>query len=103
MILYLSNGNQGLAEIKNFLEDNYDSDYTLSIYDLLSEESVDIECSFDDIFSCIALIVNMEHDFPEWIGKNELAESFVVGMNFTRGTIKTLALYKYSDGKLEMQ
>ena len=94
-------GQEGLAEIKKFLEENRHEGYTLSLYNILEECAAEIDCSFDEIFQIICYAVDAEHDFPAWIGVNELSESYVVGLNFTRGRIQTPAVYKAENGKLK--
>ncbi len=101
--LKLSNGPKSFDEIKNYLLKNYKKGYTLSLYDMNEEEAAEIECAKEDILSAIMLATDMEHDFPEWIGINELTNSIVVGMNFTRGNLKTSCFYKYNERKFIKQ
>ncbi len=96
----LTYGQEGFSEISKFLYDNYDKNYTLSIFDMMTNRTVELICDFDDMVSCIMYISNVEHDFPEWIGKNELSYSYVVGMNFVKGSLNTPAVYKYQNGCL---
>lgn len=97
--LKLSNGQKSFDDIKEYLSKNYDESYSLSIYDILSERTAEIECKKDDILPAIMLATDMEHDFPEWIGINELTDSIVIGMNFTRGNLKTNCSYLYKERK----
>ncbi len=39
--------------------------------------------------AAIGRAVDLEHDSPSWIGVNELSESYVVGLRFTRGNLET--------------
>ncbi len=96
----LSCGQECFSEIKKFLDDNYNGNYTLSVYDKLTEMTIELVCDFNDMLSCIMHISNIEHDFPEWIGKNELSDSYVIGMEFTRGRLVTPAVYKYQNDTL---
>ncbi len=98
--LKLSNGTKGFNEIEKYLKENKQDNYTLSIYDEMNESTAEIICSFDQMLSVIMLVTDMEHDFPDWIGMNELSDSYVVGMNFTRGNLHTPNVYEYKDGKL---
>lgn len=41
-----------------------------------------------------------QNDFPAWIGVNELSDSYVVGLNFTRGHLHTPSVCKWKGGKL---
>ena len=97
--LKLSNGPKSFDEIKNYLLKNYKKGYTLSLYDMMEEETAEINCTEDNMLSAIILASNMEHDFPEWIGINELKNSIVVGINFTRGNLHTNFTYTYENGK----
>lgn len=98
--LKLTYGNEGFKEISKFLQDNQDEEYTLSIFDIMEQKNIEVICSFDDMLDVIAYVSNVEHDFPAWIGKNELTDSYVVGLNFTRGTLKTPSICEWRDGKL---
>ena len=96
----LTYGNEGFKEIRKFLERNYHQDYTLSIYDTLGQDAVEVICDYDSMVDVIAYVSNAEHDFPEWIGVNDLSESYVVGMSFTRGNIKTSSVYEWREKSL---
>ena len=96
----LTYGNEGFEEIRKFLKDNHNKEYTLSIYDNQEQATIEVICDFDSMVNVIAYVSNVEHDFPEWIAVNELSDSYVVGMNFTRGTLKTPSVYEWKDNKL---
>ncbi len=96
----LTYGNEGFKEIRKFLERNYHQDYTLSIYDTLGQDAVEVICDYDSMVDVIVYVSNAEHDFPEWIGVNDLSESYVVGMSFTRGNIKTSSVYEWREKSL---
>ena len=96
----LTYGQKGLAEIKAFLVENRRPGYTLSFYDILAEQTAEIDCSFEEMFPIICAVVDTEHDYPSWIGMNENTDSYVVGLKFTRGCLETPAIYKAEDGKL---
>lgn len=99
--MQLTYGTEGFKEIQNFLSTNKKEGYTLSLYDMMTQTTADIECTVGEILPIIMQVTNMEKDFPEWIGINELTKSYVVGLNFSRGRLHTLSSYKYIDGKLE--
>jgi hypothetical protein len=99
--LRLTYGIEGFQEIQNFLRENRKEGYTLSLYDMMTQTTAEIECTVGEILPIIMQVTNMEKDFPAWIGINELTESYVVGLNFTRGRLHTLSSYKYIDGNLE--
>lgn len=97
----LTYGEEGFNEIKDFLKKNTYDDYTLSIYDIMSQATMEIQCSIEEMLNIIMFVSEKEHDFPEWIGVNELSDSYVVGMNFTRGFFQVPSIYVAKDGKLE--
>lgn len=96
----LTYGEKGMSEIRSFLNEHKEDDYTLSIYNILEEATMEIMCSFEEMLDVIMWVSSLEHDFPAWIGKNELSDSYVVGMNFTRGNLRTPSVYKWENGKL---
>lgn len=93
-------GHEGYEEIKEFLNKNYHEGYTLSIYNKLDQNTVEVICDFKNMLDVISYVSNVEHDFPEWIGVNELSESYVVGIDFTRGHIKTPSVYEWNNETL---
>ena len=95
----LTYGMEGLKEIRDFLKKNYREDYTLSIFDILEGYALEVVCDFENMLDVIAYVVNLEHDFPAWIGINELSESYVVGLNFTRGHISTMSVYEWKNNR----
>ena len=96
----LKYGNEAFEQIRKFLEENYNKEYTLSIYNNLEQATVEVICDFESMVEVIAYVSNVEHDFPEWIGVNEISESYVVGMNFSRGNLKTPSVYEWKEDKL---
>lgn len=96
----LTYGNEAFEEIKAFLKNYHREGYTLSIFNMAENNAVDVNCKFDEIIDVIVRVSEIEHDFPSWIGINELSDSYVVGMNFTRGIIHTPAIYRYKNGEL---
>lgn len=102
-IVELTYGDECYKEIRKFLNDNYNKDYTLSIFDMLGQTLIEVIADFDSMIDVVAYVINTEHDFPAWIGVNELSDSYVVGMNFTRGNLETSAVYEWKDGKLVMR
>lgn len=48
----------------------------------------------------IMYVTNVEHDFPAWIGVNELSDSYVVGIDFTRGHLHTPLVCEWKEGRL---
>ncbi len=99
--MQLTYGSEGFKEIQEFLKINHNEGYTLSLYDMITQTTAEIECSFNEILPIIMQATNMEKDFPAWIGINDFTKSYVVGLNFSRGRLHTLSSYKYIDGNLE--
>ena len=100
LLKQLTYGNEGIQEISKFLNDNYQEGYSLSIYNILEQDTIEVICDFDSMVDVILYIVNVEHDFPIWIGVNELSDSYVVGLNFTRGRFHTPSVCEWKDGRL---
>lgn len=87
--LELTYGNEGFKEISDFLKDNCHKDYSLSIFDINQSSTIDIECDFVDMVTVISFVSSIEHDFPAWIDIDELSNSYIVGLEFTRGSLSS--------------
>lgn len=98
--IQLTYGNEGFKEIREFLKQNYYKDYSLSIYNNCEQTTVEIICNYEDMLDVIIYVTNVEHDFPAGIGVNELSDSYVVGMDFTRGHLRTPSVCEWEDGRL---
>ena len=96
----LSYGNEGFREIQEFLVQNYHKDYTLSIYNICEQATAEVFCNYENMIDVIMYVENVEHHYPESIGINELSDSYVVGMNFTRGHLHTPSICEWKDGRL---
>ena len=96
----LTYGNGGFNEIRDFLKQHYSKDYTLSIFDTIAQTTIEVICDFDDMVDVIVYVANVEHDFPAWIGINEISESYVVGIAFTRGRLSTPSIRKWKNNTL---
>lgn len=96
----LTYGNEGFNEIRDFLKKHYYKNYTLSIFDTIAQATIEVTCDFDDMVDVIIHVSNVEHDFPAWIGVNELSDSYVVGIAFTRGRLSTPSIRKWENNKL---
>jgi len=91
----------GYSLMSNFISINGHPDYSLSIFDSLTGETIEIECEIDKMPQIVSYIYNLEHATPmSFIGINSLTESYVVGMCLTRGRIG-FGCYKDADGRLE--
>ena len=92
--------NVGFKEIQDFLKQNYHKDYTLSIYNNCEQATVEVICAYEEMLDVIMYVTNVEHDFPAWIWVNELSDSYVVGMDFTRGHLHTPSICEWKEGRL---
>ena len=92
-------GQKSFDEISNYISENYKESYSLSIYDILGEKTVEIECSKEQMIPAIMLATDREHDFPEWMSVTGRTDSIVVGMNVTKGRLETGCSYKYENRK----
>ncbi|MDE7234102.1 MAG: hypothetical protein K2N29_03475 [Ruminiclostridium sp.] len=95
---------ESILLVKKYIEENYHEDYTLCIVDQLTNETLEITnpiCKIiDNITDIISFISSTEHTFVDWVGLNRLSDSYVVGMEFTRGEINIPSTCKYKNGKL---
>lgn len=98
--IQLTYGNQGFKEIHEFLKQNYHKDYTLSLYNSCEKAAAEIICDYEDMLDVIIYVTNVEHDFPSWIGVSEVSDSYVVGIDFTRGYLHTLSTYEWKGDRL---
>lgn len=96
----LTYGNGGFNEIRDFLKQHYSKDYTLSIFDTITQTTIEVIYHFDDMVDVIVYVANVEHDFPAWIGINEISESYVIGIAFTRGRLSTPSIRKWKNNTL---
>lgn len=95
---------ESILLVKKYIEENYHEDYTLSICDQLTGNTLEITNPVSEIFDEITNIINFisstEHTFVDIIAANCLTDSYVICMEFTRGKIDTPSIYKYENGKL---
>lgn len=96
----LTYGNEGFKEIQEFLRQNYHKGYTLSIYNVCEQATIEIICTYEDMLDVIIYVSNVEHNFPAWIVVNELSNSYVVGMDFTQGHLQTPSICEWKDDRL---
>lgn len=91
----------GKTFVQAFIRNNFHEDYSLSIFDTLTENTIEIECDTNLIPQIVAHIYSIEHSSPlSFIGVNSLTNSYVVGMPLTKGHI-CFGFYKFNNGKLE--
>lgn len=91
----------GKSIVDAFIQKYFHKGWTLSIYDELSQSTIEVDCELPDMSTIVSYIYNLEHAAPmTFIGENPMTESYVVGMNCTRGRIDIPGAYKAQDGKL---
>ena len=97
--LAVTDGGESLVQA--FIEQNKHDDYTLSIFDSNTNQTVEIMCDINNMPRIVSFIYNLEHATPlTFIGLNAISKSYVVGMNLTRGRIE-FGVYQDVDGHLE--
>lgn len=90
----------GKSITEQFIEQHKHDEYTLSIYDESTGNTIEIDANISDMPTIISNIYRMEHATPlSFIGINSLSDSYVVGMTLTKGHID-FGCYKYIDEKL---
>lgn len=97
----LSGMDGGLSMMKDFIEKNPHADWSLSIFDSLTQSTIEINCSMSEMPEIVSYIWNLEHASPmNFIGENYMTESYIVGMPCTRGRLNIPGVYKAENGKL---
>ena len=91
----------GKSLMEKFIKQYRNEGYTLSIYDDITKNTIEIDASIIEIPEIVSNIYRAEHDTPmNFIGINSLTNSYVVGMNLTKGHID-FGYYKYKNGNLK--
>ncbi len=86
--------------VKDFIRKYPHTDYSLSIHDSISSNTVEIICDYSEIPQIAEYIYDLEQGTPlTFIGLNSLSDSYVVGMHLTKGRIE-FGSYKAENGKL---
>lgn len=83
----LTERDSDLRMVKEFLDTYSNDNFTLSIFDGLTSDTVEITCEPEDRMTVIKIVSDLEHSFIDFIATNSLTNSYVVGMKFTRGTL----------------
>lgn len=97
--LAVCDGGEGF--VRAFIEQYRHDDYTLSIFDSLTNQAAEIMCDVDNMPRIVSYVYHLEHATPlSFIGLNSLTESYVVGMSLTRGRIEVGAVYRDEGGHL---
>ena len=96
----LTYGSAGLREIRKFLDMYHYEDFSLSIYDIIAQSTIEVICNFNEMMDVIVYVSTIEHDFPAWISINELSQSYVVGISFCKGYLSTPSIKKWENNAL---
>lgn len=95
----LSYSSADFQAVKDFINEHYKEDYTLSFFDTLSNSNIefdnDISEILDDVPYIVATISSIEHTFVNWVGINCLSDSYVVSIDITRGNFEVGCIYHY--------
>lgn len=79
----------GSSIVKDFIDENKYDDYTLSIYDEITKNTIEIDAKINEMPIIVSMVYKVEHATPmTFIGVNKLTKSYVVGMNLTKGHIE---------------
>ena len=85
----------GKSLMEKFIRQYKNEGYTLSIYDDITKNTIEIDASIIEIPEIVSNIYRAEHATPmNFIGINSLTDSYVVGMTLTKGHID-FGHYKY--------
>lgn len=76
-------------------------DFSLSIYDNETANTIEIICGIDEMPQIVEHIYYLEKGTPlTFVGVNSVSESYVVGMSISQGRIE-FGCYKADKGKLK--
>lgn len=78
-------GFNGLTEIAQYAKNHSEPDYTLALYDILTDCEMSVKCDLSQITQIVSYVSTIEHDFPAWVGIDTDTKQYVVGLQFTRG------------------
>lgn len=91
----------GKSFMEKFVKQYKNEGYTLSIYDNITKNTIEIDASIIEMPEIVSNIYRAEHATPmNFIGINSLTDSYVVGMTLTKGHID-FGHYKYINGNLK--
>lgn len=91
----------GVDELmQKFIEKHKHSDFSLSIFDSMTNQTIEIDCSLDEMPAIVDYVYHLEKGTPlTFIGVNSMSDSYVVGMTISRGRID-FGCYKVENGNL---
>lgn len=78
--------------------------WSLSIYNTLSQSTIEIVAPIEEIPKIADYVFRLEHAAPlDFIGLNSLTDSIVIGMPLCKGNFHDGCCYKAENGKLIIQ
>ena len=97
----LAGTDAGYSLVDKFIKEHRHDGWSLSIFDMITEKTIEINCDLLEMPGVVAHIYNLEHAYPMvFIGENPITESYVIGMHCTRGRIHIPSLWEVKNGKL---
>ena len=91
----------GYSLVDRFIKEHWHDGWSLSIFDIITQKTIEVECELLEMPDVVAYIYNLEHAYPmTFIGENPITESYVVGMRCARGRIRIPSLWVVKNGKL---
>lgn len=92
---------KGHSIIEKFISEHLHNDWTLSIYDTNTFGTIEVDCLIKDIPYVVSLVYDTEcASSITFVGENPLSESYVIGMELTKGTLNVPGIYNIVNGKL---
>ena len=68
----------GSSIVKDFIDENRYDDYTLSIYDEITKNTIEIDAKINEMPIIVSMVYKVEHATPmTFIGVNKLTKSYV--------------------------
>jgi hypothetical protein ELI_2922 len=97
----LAGTDAGYSLVNKFIKEHWHDGWSLSIFDTITEATIEIACDLSEMPDIVAHIYNLEHAYPiAFIGENPITESYVIGMCCTRGSIAIPSVWKTEQGRL---
>ena len=97
----LAGTDAGYSLVNKFIKEHWHDGWSLSIFDTITEATIEIACDLSEMPDIVAHIYNLEHAYPMvFIGENPITESYVVGMCCARGRIAIPSVWKTEQGRL---
>lgn len=97
----LSGMDSGMSTTKHFIEEYPHKNWTLTVFDSSTLEFIEIYCNVSEMPSVVSHVFNLEHAYPiNIVGECLAAQSYLVGMNLTKGRLNIPGVYKFKNDRL---